>query len=269
MRVEKRRFGKWLVRWALGFGFLVRVSFGQEVPLLFEVEDLAPSAPALSANATKIDPVPPPAAKPTYEVFRVISPGVFDVKVGDFQVRFRAWGVGFPRRDQPGYREALRFTEEQLLNGQVRLEVKRAFDVDNLKLAEVLPAAGGLSFSRQAILSGRGWHLENETQRYGPFTLAQMKAKRMSAGVWKTPFAYEQMGGKTTMPRPLLPGKLFEQEKNPPAGAFGRISFWVSSLGKVHAPGCAFYRKGRGALTSSPQGYDCRICGGRNPKKTP
>ncbi len=264
-----RSFARWLVLVVLGFGFLVQVGVGQEVPPLFEAEDLSgPSVPPSSANATSISTPATPISKPTYEVFRVISPGVFDVQVGDFQVRFRAWGVGFPRREQPGYREALRFTEEQLLSSRVRLEVKRAFDADNLKLAEVLPAGGGLSFSRQAILSGRGWHLENETQRYGPFSLAQMKAKRMSAGVWKTPFAYEQMGGKTAMPRPLLPSKLFEQEKKPPNG-FSRLSFWVSSLGKVHAPGCAFYRKGRGTLTSSPQGYDCRICGGRNPKKTP
>jgi len=204
---------------------------------------------------------------PEYEVLRVLSPGVFDVMVEGFQVRFRAWGVGFPKRDQPGYREALRFTEQQLLASKVNLKTKQEFDLKNLKLVDVLPSGSQSTFSRQAILSGHGWHLEKETNRYGPFTLAQMKAKRMVLGVWKTPLAYSQADDASAMPmpKPKLPGALFRQQQGIPTAG---ISFWVSSLGKVHRPGCAFYRKGRGLISNTPQGYDCRICGGRNGKGT-
>lgn len=204
---------------------------------------------------------------PEYEVLRVLSPGVFDVMVEGFQVRFRAWGVGFPKRDQPGYREALRFTEQQLLASKVNLKTKQEFDLKNLKLVDVLPVGSQSTFSRQAILSGHGWHLEKETNRYGPFTLAQMKAKRMVLGVWKTPLAYTQADDASAMPmpKPKLPGALFRQQQGIPTAG---ISYWVSSLGKVHRPGCAFYRKGRGLISNTPQGYDCRICGGRNGKGT-
>jgi len=226
---------------------------------------LSQEKPAIP-GATSSAPDPTKAPKtPEYEVLRVLSPGVFDVMVEDFQVRFRAWGVGFPKRDQPGYREALRFTEQQLLASKVNLKTKQEFDLKNLKLVDILPVGSQTTFSRQAILTGHGWHLEKETNRYGPFTLAQMKAKRMVLGVWKTPLAYTQADDASAMPmpKPKLPGALFRQQQGIPAAG---ISYWVSSLGKVHRPGCAFYRKGRGLISNSPQGYDCRICGGRNGK---
>ncbi|MBU61625.1 MAG: hypothetical protein CMI26_03885 [Opitutae bacterium] len=212
------------------------------------------------------DPTKAPE-KTAYEVLRVLSPGVFDVTVEKFQVRFRAWGVGFPKRDQPGFREALRFTEQQLLPSKVQLIIKQQFDLKNLKLVDILSVGSQTTFSRQAILSGHGWHLEKETNRYGPFTLAQMKAKRMVLGVWRTPLAYTQADDASAMPmpKPKLPGALFRQQQGVPTAG---ISYWVSSLGKVHRPGCAFYRKGRGLISNAPQGYDCRICGGRNGKGT-
>ena len=228
---------------------------------------LSQEKPVTSGSTSSVpDPTQAPKT-PEYEVLRVLSPGVFDVMVDGFQVRFRAWGVGFPKRDQPGYREALRFSEQQLLASKINLKTKQEFDLNNLKLVDILPVGSQSTFSRQAILSGHGWHLEKETNRYGPFTLAQMKAKRMVLGVWKTPLAYTQADNASSMPmlKPKLPGALFRQQQGVPTAG---ISFWVSSLGKVHRPGCAFYRKGRGLISNTPQGYDCRICGGRNGKGT-
>ena len=232
------------------------------LPGNLKVSQEKPEIPGVTSSA----PNPTKAPKtPEYEVLRVLSPGVFDVMVQGFQVRFRAWGVGFPKRDQPGYREALRFSEQQLLASKVNLKTKQEFDLNNMKLVDVLPVGSQTTFSRQAILSGHGWHLEKETNRYGPFTLAQMKAKRMVLGVWRTPLAYTQADDASVMPmpKPKLPGALFRQQQGIPTAG---ISYWVSSLGKVHRPGCAFYRKGRGLISNTPQGYDCRICGGRNGK---
>ena len=237
-------------------------------PPLPDTPKVSQEKPTTIPAETSIVPDPTKAPKaPEYEVLRVLSPGVFDVMVQGFQLRFRAWGVGFPKRDQPGYREALRFTEQQLLASKVNLKTKQEFDLKNLKLVDILPVGSQTTFSRQAILSGHGWHLEKETNRYGPFTLAQMKAKRMVLGVWRTPLAYTQAddASATPMPKPKLPGALFRQQQGIPTAG---ISYWVSSLGKVHRPGCAFYRKGRGLISNTPQGYDCRICGGRNGKGT-
>ena len=239
---------------------------GTATPL--SVSPQLPLEKPATVGSTSSVPDPTEAPKKTeYEVLRVLSPGVFDVTVENFQVRFRAWGVGFPKRDQPGYREALRFTEQQLLASKVNLKTKQEFDLKNLKLVDVLPVGSQTTFSRQAILSGHGWHLEKETNRYGSFTLAQMKAKRMVLGVWRTPLAYTQSDDASAMPmlKPKLPGALFRQQQGVPTAG---ISYWVSSLGKVHRPGCAFYRKGRGLISNTAQGYDCRICGGRNGKGT-
>lgn len=258
----------------LGLFSLANFSVAQTVPPALPTPPPLPGSPKVSqekpatSGSTSSVPDPTQAPKiPEYEVLRVLSPGVFDVMVDGFQVRFRAWGVGFPKRDQPGYREALRFSEQQLLASKVNLKTKQEFDLNNLKLVDILPVGSQTTFSRQAILSGHGWHLEKETNRYGSFTLAQMKAKRMVLGVWKTPLAYTQADNASAMPmlKPKLPGALFRQQQGVPASG---ISFWVSSLGKVHRPGCAFYRKGRGLISNTPQGYDCRICGGRNGKGT-
>ena len=237
-------------------------------PPLPDTPKVSQEKPTITPAETSSVPDSTKAPKtPEHEVLRVLSPGVFDVMVEGFQVRFRAWGVGFPKRDQPGYREALRFTEQQLLASKVNLKTKQEFDLKNLKLVDILPVGSQTTFSRQAILSGHGWHLEKETNRYGPFTLAQMKAKRMVLGVWRTPLAYTQADDASAMPmpKPKLPGALFRQQQGIPTAG---ISYWVSSLGKVHRPGCAFYRKGRGLISNTPQGYDCRICGGRNGKGT-
>ncbi len=236
------------------------------VPSLPGLDDLPEVKPRSTKPGTAAKVPSETPKNPEYEVMRVLSPGVFDVKTDSFLVRFRSWGVGFPRRDQPGFREALRYTEEQLLGMKVNLELKREFDVDNCKLVEVRLVGGHTTFSRSAILSGHGWHLEKETGRYGPFSLAQMKAKRMKLGVWKNSFAYGPSSGTTALPQPKLPGALFQQQQQA-SGAAARISFWVSSLGKVHRPGCAFYRRGRGLLTPTPQGYDCGICGGKVGKR--
>jgi hypothetical protein len=273
------------VKFCLLFRFLSGVSFlgGLSVAHLSVAQTVSPPSPTppplpdtskvsqeKSTTPAETSSVPDPTKAPEtpeYEVLRVLSPGVFDVMVEGFQVRFRAWGVGFPKRDQPGYREALRFTEQQLLASKINLKTKQEFDLKNLKLVDILSVGSQTTFSRQAILSGHGWHLEKETNRYGSFTLAQMKAKRMVLGVWRTPLAYTQADDASAMPmpKPKLPGALFRQQQGVPTAG---ISYWVSSLGKVHRSGCAFYRKGRGLITNIPQGYDCRICGGRNGKGT-
>ena len=63
------------------------------------------------------------------EIVRVIKPGVFDYQTKEFMIRMRAWGVGFPKRDQPGYNEAITFTEQKLLSTLAEIEIKQEFVV--------------------------------------------------------------------------------------------------------------------------------------------
>ena len=132
----------------------------------------------------------------TAEVIRVIQPGVFDLKSTDFLIRMRAWGVGFPRRGEPGFEQALSFTEKHLLSTYPQITIRQEFDTKNLKVCEVRVANGSMNFSREAITLGIGWHLEDETGRFGPYLLAQLKAKRMSLGVWANDYNYSQQVGK-------------------------------------------------------------------------
>ena len=208
-------------------------------------------APAAEQNRTSAPP----------QIIRVIQPGVFDVQTSSFTVRMRAWGVGFPQRGQPGYDQALSFTESKLVSTSPDFRIKREFDERNLKVAEILLLDGSLNFSRDAIGLGIGWHLEKETNRYGPFLLAQLKAKRSNSGVWANHFNYSQVIDPLARPTPNLPGALNRRETFVPG-----LSYWVTSFGKIHRPGCTFYERGRGVLTSQPNGTDCRICGGRKPK---
>jgi len=195
------------------------------------------------------------------QIIRVIQPGVFDVQASEFIVRMRAWGVGFPQRGQPGYDQALSYSENRLVSTKPEFRIKREFDEKNLKVAEILLLDGSLNFSRDAIGLGIGWHLEKETNRYGPFLLAQLKAKRSNAGVWANNFNYSQIVDPLVRPSPNLPGLLNRRDTFAPG-----LSYWVTSFGKIHRPGCSFYERGRGVLSSKPSGTDCRICGGRKPK---
>ena len=172
------------------------------------------------------------------QIIRVIQPGVFDVQTSSFTVRMRAWGVGFPQRGQPGYDQALSFTESKLVSTSWTSESKREFDERNLKVAEILLLDGSLNFSRDAIGLGIGWHLEKETNRYGPFLLAQLKAKRSNSGVWANHFNYSQVIDPLARPTPNLPGVLNRRDTFVPG-----LSYWVTSFGKIHRPGCTLLRK--------------------------
>jgi hypothetical protein len=194
-----------------------------------------------------------------YEVVRVPEPGILHVKAAGLEVRLKAWGIGYPRRDQPRYREALRFAEETLLGLQVKLQIKREFDPDGYKQVLVVPKGDTISFNRSMIARGHAWHLEQVTKRYGPFAIAQIKAKRERLGIWRESYAYDFEGSVNAAPKPILPSLLRAQGVQ---GSAARINYWQSFVGKIHRPGCAFYSKGSGILTPNPQGRDCRICGG-------
>jgi endonuclease YncB( thermonuclease family) len=194
------------------------------------------------------------------KIIRVIQPGIFDVQTADYIVRMRAWGVSFPKRDQPGYAEALSYTENRLVLMTPELKIKREFDEQNLKVVDILLLGGKMNFSREAIGAGVGWHLEKESSRYGPFVIAQLKAKRMNLGIWANNFNYGR-ADPFARPNPQLPNMLKDRNTFVPS-----LNYWVSSLGKIHRPGCSFYERGNGVLTSRPNGRNCRICGGSTPK---
>ena len=208
-----------------------------------------------SGAVEKKDPVPL-----LYEVIRVSEPNIFHVKAAGLEVRLKAWGIGCPRRNQPQYREALRFAEEELLGLKVKLEVKREFDPDGYKQVLLYPEEGKTSFNRSMIARGFAWHLDKDTKRFGPFSLAQIKAKRERSGIWGESYAYDFDGSAYAAPKPTLPSLLQNQGVR---GQAVRIQYWQSFVGKVHRPGCAFYAKGSGTLTPNPQGRDCGVCGGR------
>ena len=196
------------------------------------------------------------------EAIRIIKPGVFDYQDENFLIRMRVWGVGFPEREQPGFNNAISFSESMLLGLPITINVKQEFDSENLKVVQVILVESKKDFSREAISNGIGWHLEKETNRYGPYVLSQLKAKRLNLGVWSNNFNYQQVQSSTSLPTAKLPG-LFNKSSN----YVPTLSYWVTSFGRIHRPGCSFYERGRGVLTSKPEGIDCRICGGKTLKK--
>lgn len=187
-------------------------------------------------------------------VIRVIEPGVFDYQSSEFLVRMGLWGVNFPSKEQPGFMEAINFCEEKLLNSDSEIKVRKEFNSENIKLVEVYPAKSNESLNLICIRQGLGWHKEGETSRYGPYVLAQIRAKRGELGIWANGFNYENI--KQIPMKPVLPSVL----GNSPI--FTGLKYWVTSFGKVHRPDCSFYQRGRGELTNRPRGDDCRICGG-------
>lgn len=196
------------------------------------------------------------------KIIRVVSPGVFDSTYGEYQMRLRLWGVSFPRRGEPGYQESIVFAEKTLINRDIRMAVKIPFDTNNLKVVDITVQDIGKNYSSLAIENGIGWHNEKETGRLGLFLIAQMKAKRNKAGIWSLNYNFQGSSVTPSKPQPQLPNILSASRGNLPL-----ITYWVTSLGKVHRPSCAFYQRGRGKLTSNPTGSDCRICGGRGGNK--
>jgi len=193
-------------------------------------------------------------------VIRVLEPGVFDYQSSDYLVRMRAWGVSFPVRSNPGYKEAIRFSEDLLLDTNLSITVKKEFDLQNHKIVDVFLPSHSKSFSTLCIEQGVGWHNEKETNRHGVFVISQIKAKRQNLGVWKYGSPSGGQVQENSIPTPVLKSMIGQ---NPFAGG---IQFWVTSFNKIHRPGCSFYERGRGEYSRRPTGTDCRICGGVNAK---
>ena len=200
--------------------------------------------------------------KTKLEVIRVVKPGIFDLQTNDYVVRMRIWGTSFPQRGQPGYEEAISFCETKLLSTSPLIEVVRTFDENNLKVVKLKLQEGGKDFTTESITNGIGWHNEKETGRFGPLILAQLKAKRGNLGIWQSGFNFNADPIKLQTPQPSLPGAFMRKNQLLP-----QISYWVTSFGKIHRPGCSFYERGRGTLMAKPSGTDCRICGGRKGKR--
>ena len=200
--------------------------------------------------------------KTKLEVIRVVKPGIFDLQTNDYVVRMRIWGTSFPQRGQPGYEEAISFCETKLLSTSPLIEVVRTFDENNLKVVKLRIQEDGKDFTSESIANGIGWHNEKETGRFGPLILAQLKAKRGNLGIWQSGFNYNADPIKLQTPQPSLPGAFMRKNQLLP-----QISYWVTSFGKIHRPGCSFYERGRGTLMAKPSGTDCRICGGRKGKR--
>jgi hypothetical protein len=194
-------------------------------------------------------------------VIRVIQPGVFDYQSKQYLIRMRAWGVKFPAREQRGYKEALQFTETKLLNQVISIVVKKDFDQDNIKVVDVLIGDDKVSFSRESIVGGLGWHIESETNRHGAFIISQIKAKRKNIGIWSYGNEYNQLQYN---PKKLMPALKSMIGQNPLSAS---IQYWVTTFGKIHRSTCTFYERGRGQLSRRPTGENCRICGGTSPSK--
>jgi len=193
-------------------------------------------------------------------VIRIIQPGVFDYQSSDYLIRMRAWGVGFPERNQPGYNEAIHFTEKKLLGANLEIKIKQEFDLQNIKVVDLYIERENENFSQLAIAAGVGWHIENETGRHGSFVISQLKAKRNKLGIWNYGDLFQKNSNQGKIPHPLLRNMVEQSPFNP------GLNYWVTSFGKIHRPGCSFYERGRGQLSRRPTGNDCRICGGTKPR---
>ena len=193
-------------------------------------------------------------------VVRIIQPGVFDYQSSEYLIRMRAWGVGFPQRNQPGYNQAIHFTEKKLLGANLQIKMKQEFDLQNLKVVDLYIEKENQNFSQLAISTGIGWHIENETGRHGTFVISQLKAKRNKLGIWNYGDLFQSNLTQREHPLPFLRNMVEQSPFNP------GMNFWVTSFGKIHRPGCSFYERGRGELSRRPTGNDCRICGGTKPR---
>ena len=141
------------------------------------------------------------------------------------------------------------------------IEVVRTFDENNLKVVKLRLQAGGKDFTTESIEMVSDGIMKRKP-RFGPLILAQLKAKRGNLGIWQSGFNYNADPIKLQTPQPSLPGAFMRKNQLLP-----QISYWVTSFGKIHRPGCSFYERGRGTLMAKPSGIDCRICGGRKGKR--
>ncbi len=166
------------------------------------------------------------------------------------KITVRLQGIDAPEKAQ-AYGEAAKAKLVSLVQGKkVRLKL---MGKDHYKRTVGRIFLGKRAINTEMVAGGYAWHSDLYAPDDTQLAQAQVSARAARRGLWQDA-------------SPLPPWewrKLPKEKRNPNATSEGK--YWVSGNGKIHNRSChAYGSSDRGTYTDSPQGVNCKSCGGTN-----
>lgn len=183
---------------------------------------------------------------------------------GQQECKVRLWGIDAPEKRQACGQMAQKALST-LIDGQLVSVEMRGKDRNGRSIGKIY--SRGVNINLRMVQLGMAWYFH----RYAPGDLelqeAETAARTARAGLWRDaapvpPWLWRKRrrGAPATS---MIAGQQAAAAATAPMQSTPTRPFWVSGTGKIHAPGCRYYGKGRkGHFCTSPSGPNCKFCGG-------
>lgn len=170
---------------------------------------------------------------------------------GNRQVKVRFDGIDAPERSQDYGQRAKQKLSDLIYGKQVRVVIS---DIDKYGRSVGTVYVGSINTNLEMVRSGLAWHYKQYAPNNIELANAEKTAKSSKAGLWAhdnptPPWEYRRGGSREN--------KAIAKQQ----AASGK--YWVSGSGKIHNPSCRYYGSSdAGTYTDTPQGTNCKACGG-------
>lgn len=165
----------------------------------------------------------------------------------------RLWGIDAPEKRQTHGEQARQLLFSLVSGKALRIETL-GVDRHGRHLGKVYQ--GDLYVNREMVQQGGAWHYTKYAPQDTGLAEAEKQARTKHTGLWST-----------TQPTPPWKWRRAQAQARritPPPLSHPTL-YWVSRNGKIHTPACRYYGSStKGHFTTTPQGQNCRICGGTN-----
>lgn len=179
--------------------------------------------------------------------------------------KVRVWGIDAPEGAQE-HGAAARAKLTELVRGKlVRIEYNER-DKYHRILGRIY--TDGVYINLKMVKTGYAWHYAYFAPAADDIRRAEAAARQAHIGLWSAaqpvaPWVYGHPE-KAVDNYTIVSGNSTRGAVKMRLGAAQPgIKYWVSSTGKIHRPGCRYYKQGQGQLTPTPRGKNCMLCGGK------
>lgn len=159
--------------------------------------------------------------------------------------KVRLDGIDAPEKGQDGYSGA-KYSLKKLLWGETVTVQYTKRDKYERILGLVLYNASFINY--EMVKEGWAWHFKKYSNSYELASL-EIDARKDKRGLWGEPNPippWEWRAGKRG-------GAAAEKSDK-------KISYWISSTGKTHLPGCRYYGVGQGSFNELGTADCCKLC---------
>ena len=176
---------------------------------------------------------------------------------GNKQEKIRFWGIDAPESKQDFGQVAKKKLSDLIFGKEVSVYITSQ-DRYGRNIGKVY--VGNIYANLEMIKSGLAWHYAQYAPNDTILAKAEQEARSKKVGLWShatpTPPWQWRRGDRNDQ------GNASEKQA---ASASGK--YWISGTGKVHNSSCRFYGSSdSGRYSDSPQGVNCKVCGGAGNK---